>query len=441
MEKNRDELLDRLYGLRAGLSVYSQEADSLCAIEENYRKQERFCIYNVPRLLRGQKPYTEWDMEFYEKEAHVLDDAAYYAWCLNESGSPVIKRTSKEFGFDWEKFNDEEGVYWNSTQTDEMEQKRRKKYHTIEKIYERWLISDEVESEILKNQTELKKQELEEKVKPFDTDKKFFRKSVVSTVLYALLAIAAIAVYFVYGAESQSALIKYGSMGLIGLFGIVFLSSFIKFLIRAIPYGKQKNEIQKLENAVKYPEKSATVSSVYDLCNRLKSLITQREAKTLPYVIKLDNFYRALKKEYTPDLDERNWKNLDLIIYALETGRADTLKEALKFVDGELRTRRIERAIDAATTQICDTIRSSIASLEATVQNCCNRISMQIEEIGGKILATNQQILTTQRELLSEQRFTNALLEKASVSSAQLMEDVNKIRSNSDYINMCLRCG
>ena len=136
----------------------------------------------------------------------------------------------------------------------------------------------------------------------------------------------------------------------------------------------------------------------------------------------------ALQKEYSSLLDTRDWKNLDFIIYYLETGRADTLKEALLETDKENRHRDIMSAISQATVAISRTISSGFAHLELNMARCFQIVSNQINEISVK-LDTNTKELS---HLVSITNMNNALQAKANETSIDIMKSVEQMRIYAD---------
>lgn len=89
-------------------------------------------------------------------------------------------------------------------------------------------------------------------------------------------------------------------------------------------------------------------------------------------------WYNALQAQFSDLLDIRDWKHLDLVIYYFETRRADNVKEALQLVDREMQTQRIENLIVAATNQICNTIALGFNMLQNTMISCFNAISAKM---------------------------------------------------------------
>lgn len=124
----------------------------------------------------------------------------------------------------------------------------------------------------------------------------------------------------------------------------------------------------------------------------------------------------------TTVIDERDWGNLDIIIYELETGRADTIKEALQQTDLYIRHGEIVGLIKAATEAICSTIRNSIDDFSRSFKTEISLLRADISEMNDSV-----------GSLLNEQELSNALLKKANVSSQELAKDVARIRQLHDF--------
>lgn len=131
--------------------------------------------------------------------------------------------------------------------------------------------------------------------------------------------------------------------------------------------------------------------------------------------------YKALVANYSKILDLRDWKYLDLIIYAIETHRAENIKEALNFVDSEMRMQRMAALIENATNEICNTISMSMSALQNTMVDCCNSINARITAVGGELSAKMDRAI-------SATEMSNALLAKANVSSEKLLNQVTSIK-------------
>lgn len=124
----------------------------------------------------------------------------------------------------------------------------------------------------------------------------------------------------------------------------------------------------------------------------------------------------TMSKEYGSLLDKRDWENLDLIIYYYETGRADSVKEALQLVDNERRNNALIEAIGIATTEICHSI-----------QSLGNVMIQGFASLSAQIEAQRVQITDAMSEIVTQQTLSNALLAKANVSSKEMVEQMKKL--------------
>lgn len=122
-------------------------------------------------------------------------------------------------------------------------------------------------------------------------------------------------------------------------------------------------------------------------------------------------------------IDFRDWKNVDLLIYYFETGRADNLKEALQLVDRQLQTKQIVKAINMAADEIGKTIRQSMEALGGALAQSFSLLSNQIQRQGQELKETINEYGTAH---INNQRMANALLASIDKSSAQLAEDMDK---------------
>lgn len=147
-------------------------------------------------------------------------------------------------------------------------------------------------------------------------------------------------------------------------------------------------------------------------------------------------YYKALEEVFGKLLNPVDWQHIDLIIYYLQTGRADSLKECLQLVDRQKQTNEIVHAVQQASDRICGEIRSGFAALGKAMVICFNAVSSQISALSIQIANQHSehmnalQRLTVQNsEMLSATQLTAALQEKAKVTSEQLIKDVKFIKS------------
>ena len=165
--------------------------------------------------------------------------------------------------------------------------------------------------------------------------------------------------------------------------------------------------------------------------------------------------YSALVNEFNTTLDSRDWKHIDLIIFYYETGRADTLKEALQQVDRQVQTDTIVKEIKNASRNISETIKNSIGNLQSQMVMCFDKLSVQLDtqhketmskltkiEVGINKLndgvrdlnnsikegnAIADQIASNMSRIADATYLQNALLERISVDSMSLVKDTHYI--------------
>lgn len=171
---------------------------------------------------------------------------------------------------------------------------------------------------------------------------------------------------------------------------------------------ESQEELEKCENRA------------MEIPSTISSLENKRNNDLLPYYIRGNAIYSALQEEYAPLLDERDWKDLDLIIYAYETKRADCLKDALRYVDEERRTDRIVGAIERSTNQICQTIQTGMQKMATCMVKCFEVLSDQIEENARRQRALIKDMSSKIEGLAGSIDYMNALRNYRHVSSNTL---------------------
>ena len=120
-------------------------------------------------------------------------------------------------------------------------------------------------------------------------------------------------------------------------------------------------------------------------------------------------------------LDERDWQYVDVIIYEIETGRAESMKEALQQADLYNRHNELQEALANATAAICNTIHNNLSILTG-------HISREIGSLRESVssLAYGQEKLS--ERLINSQEMTNALLSKQNETSESLAYDIIRIK-------------
>ncbi len=183
----------------------------------------------------------------------------------------------------------------------------------------------------------------------------------------------------------------------------------------------------------------------------LTKQIPQKQTSIISEKLKSEPLYAALKTQFSGFLDERDWCNIDLIIFNYETGRAETLKEALHLVDMERRNEKLVNAIHTANEQIVYSIHSVAKQMQETMVRCFDRlnanlqgtlqrVSQKLDEINAQIGEQTYQLAQISKasaaQLAETERLQQALIAKSNVSSDQLVADVHYLRRLGEYAEM-----
>ena len=145
---------------------------------------------------------------------------------------------------------------------------------------------------------------------------------------------------------------------------------------------------------------------------------------------------------YSSVLTVADWPNIDLLIFYFNTGRADTLKEALQLVDEQRRNDAIVHAIGSASREISNTIQRNFNNLSSMLSAHFSRINMQIEDLSfrmdklGDAVGEATELLGGQISQLTEaNRLQTAFMKKAVKSTAELVDDMNRATEVKVAIN------
>ena len=199
------------------------------------------------------------------------------------------------------------------------------------------------------------------------------------------------------------------------------------------PHTICKNDLYNNPEYIEYTEllskakKGLAAAKNFDYSPYEIAIANQKDECSLFY----ESFYSSYLSNFTNVLDERDWKNLDLVIFILETRRADTLKEALQQVDMYRHTEKIAKAIENATVAICNTIRQESDRISLAIGNCVDSINSRLQ-----IIAHNQGALRDELKLVNDNiqksinatELQNALIAKSNETSEQMAMDIAKIR-------------
>lgn len=299
-------------------------------------------------------------------------------------------------------------------------------------------------------------QKTEEKVKLDRTFKKTVIGSIVAGIVGALIPWF---FYFVtsgdYGQDSKYGY-SYWKEYLIPsacILGIIFVVGLAFALIVKVSNGKDlQKRIKEGSGKSKQDLKDAKArlsqaAADCDSAQKALAIVSKDYEKVKSVSTKLSQeMYNALVAQFKSVLDIRDWEHIDLIIFNFETGRADTLKEALQQVDRRVQTDEIIEAIESAGSSIAATINVTMRELRSDLNKSFNRLSEQLAiqhaeqmtalgNINRSIERTNESIAKLQsatenngktlENISSAANLNNALIAKIGCDSMSLMDDVN----------------
>lgn len=298
-------------------------------------------------------------------------------------------------------------------------------------------------------------QKTEEKAKLDRTFKKTVIGSLVAGIFGALIPWV---IYFLHGDNIQDS--KYGYsfwekylLVSVCILGIIFVVGLALALIVKVNNGKYlQKRIEEESGKSKQDLKDAKArlsqaAADCDSAQKALAIVSKDYEKVKSVSTKLSQeMYNALVAQFKSVLDIRDWEHIDLIIFNFETGRADTLKEALQQVDRRVQTDEIIEAIESAGSSIAATINVTMRELRSDLNKSFNRLSEQLAlqhaeqmtalgNINRNIERTNESIAKLQsatenngkalENISSAANLNNALIAKIGCDSMSLMDDVN----------------
>ena len=125
-----------------------------------------------------------------------------------------------------------------------------------------------------------------------------------------------------------------------------------------------------------------------------------------------------IEKLFSMYLTQRDWHNLDNVIYYLLSGRAETIKEALVTIDAQ---KPDIREINAA---IQSDLRSSVDDMQTQFARIADNLSYQLHRSYDENTVEGKAKIEEIIPLITPEALKNALLDKADVSSETLLEQI-----------------
>ena len=394
MEKQ--EVLNELYALRAGLSVISQQYDKALSIEDDCdgKLAENAKDFSGELVCYARRPW-EYDTEHYFLKLEKLQDRYGYV----ENYEDKIKAGEIE--------EDDTVKAANS-----WEHKINENYAKGRKAFNRWLADDECDAyfnHILQDRQRDNRYALAGDDGIDVNYKKGSRRGkILSIVFFSIAVLFAVAMAAMFAGACGKW--NEGPADVITLVVVVILPLILFTVLGIVFICKSKRDKATYKRKVEEAKgRLAAAQWIVDNLpqnkERVRAILKEKDNKIAPISKSCNEFYMALAKRFNPLLDERDWAHLDLVIFELETRRADTVKEALQLVDRELQTERIQQTIVQATEQICYEIRRGFARLEATIVRCCEAICAQLAVMNVQLAGISSQL----SELTDSVNLGNAL--------------------------------
>lgn len=383
--EQKNQLLADLYALRAGMSAISIEKDKLDESEKNYNDA-------MSSLKKVSDEYNKYDY-----------DIQRVSTGLNDFKSQGYEETGNQ------------------------KQKRKSKYSKSGRI-----------------------------ANAKSKSSKIFMHMIITIVVGIISAAVPWFLYFAATGWKGSIFEDRNSKYYIYISAAIFLISLIVAVARLIiEFRKHKDEKEDTKKSIRELNNELAgyqmerkllepkLNECYAVVNRSKAIVERDRA----YRSKLSqDMYDRLVAQFKTVLDIRDWKHIDLVIFYFETGRADTLKEALQQVDRKVQTDEIIEAIESAGSSIAATINVTMRELRSDLNKSFNRLSEQLAiqhseqmtalgNINMSIERTNESIAKLQsatenngktlENISSAANLNNALIAKIGYDSMSLMDDVN----------------
>lgn len=387
----REEILGKLYALRAGLSYIATQSDELQDACECYRAYDKM----VNGKTFDELPYLK-----------SMYSGRYFA---------------------------EDGV------REDVFQKSNKRRVEIHKNTSQ-LAKVRAQLKVVRQEVEKYKQWVDNNNRSKTRDVNYLKSA------YILLFVAVASILCGMIPILFSGMIQNGTFRAVAMYCFLPLGLIMLLFALKKVFSLRKNieilrkHIADIEQKLNYEQRDedALIAQEIELMNTAERLRNEQETLRIAYENKKGEIigttypvYVTLKQDYASIVSESDWENLDLIIYYFETGRATTVKEALFLVDRQKQTEAIVKAIENAGNQIAQTIATATVALMQTIKVACTEICNNIKVVSGHLATISAGISSIAggvSSLVDATELQNALLSQANRSSADIAADVAYMR-------------
>ncbi len=351
-------------------------------------------------------------------------------------------------------------------QIEKMEEKKKiceQKLSDVEKNYSE-LIEDtnydikELEEDIKKAKLEVKR--CEKSAKTEKITKILFRVCLTVSIIFIIPSLA-----FCSSANDSDLAFAGMVSWYVIFFGLLPISLIAKFVNSCCAKDchyrlyKAKKQLDELENSLEscqeeyydlIQNKGNNMSEIkeslrakhiefQEIINEYINKIKEKHTIIQKAIESFNTMRQAMQEQFSEFIDERDWGNVDLIIFNYETGRALDLRDALIQVDNERRKDELVDAIDDACARLSERVSRGFGALQGAIDE-------KFGMLGSKISSCSEQMLkssTEQTKLLGERlgqiadsaAIQEALLRNIDTSSAEMAESLENMReiANESY--------
>ena len=226
-------------------------------------------------------------------------------------------------------------------------------------------------------------------------------------------------------------------------------------IFRARGLSRRHRRAEKSAEYAKYAFESAE-NRYRDEEQKIKAELAEARRKADIIITNAMVFYSALEKLYGNFLRVQDWRNVDYIIYSFDSGRAESMKEALQLADREEQTQRIVETMQEITRKICNAIKYNADRIQDNLNRNFKMISDKvteesaricgyINEVGVKIDKVNANLQNIQiaqsvqtaylANISSQANLANQMRKREAETSSQLASTVGLLRDDYRRVN------
>lgn len=219
-----------------------------------------------------------------------------------------------------------------------------------------------------------------------------------------------------------------------------FDSPIYKKIIRNITRKKnyrkavQKSERLRLELKNAQNELKLLNKNLEDENRKADEILKQAQTEALPHRKAAVALLQLLNHTFMDIIDIRDWSNVDMLIYSLETKRAETMKEAFAIVDSERRMERLTAAIDYASKEVCRTLNSAFNRTNRLIENGFSKLCTSLSAMEYQMASMHndfKQQSSYLSSIVTQNNFQNALIQQSNVSTAEMSKNIQEINRNT----------